>query len=60
MSYFLSGRLEPNAPINVNHVRGECGQGIWQILKFLIKFPRVENERSIKSVKKAATPGEKI
>ena len=37
-----------NAPINVNPVG------------FLIKFPRVGNERSIKSVKKAPTPGEKI
>ena len=36
-----------NAPINVNPVG------------FLIKFPRVGNERSIKSVKKAPTPGEK-
>ena len=34
---------------------GEYGQGagIWQIINFLIKIPRVENERSIKSVKKA-------
>ena len=37
-----------NAPINVNPVG------------FLIKFPRVGKERSIKSVKKAPTPGEKI
>ena len=37
-----------NAPINVNPVG------------FLIKFPRVGNERSIKSVKKAPNPGEKI
>ena len=58
-----SHRRKHYAPINVNPVRGgECGQGvgIWQILNFLIKFPRVGNERSIKSVKKAPTPGEKI
>ena len=32
----------PNAPINVNPVGGECGQGvgIWQILKFLDQIPQ--------------------
>ena len=30
------------------------------IKNFSIKFPRVGNERSIKSVKKAPTPGEKF
>ena len=40
---------------------GSAGKG-WGFDKFenfLIKFPRVGNERSIKSVKKAPTPGEK-
>ena len=41
---------------------GECGQevGIWQILKFFDQIPQMGNERSIKSVKIAPTPGEKI
>ena len=50
------------APINVNPVGGSVGKG-WGFDKFWnfwIKFPRVGNERSIKSVKKAPTPGEKI
>ena len=50
------------APINVNPVGGSVGKG-WGFDKFWnfwIKFPRVRNERSIKSVKKAPTPGEKI
>ena len=34
--------------------------GIWQILKFFDQIPQGTNERSIKSVKKAPTPGEKI
>ena len=54
---------EYNAPINVNPVGGgSAGKG-WVFDKFknfLIKFPRVGNKRSIKSVKKAPTPGEKI
>ena len=31
-----------NAPINVNPVEGECGQGvgIWQILKFFDQIPQ--------------------
>ena len=36
------------------------GWGFDKFLNFLIKFPRVGNERSIKCVKKAPTPGEKI
>ena len=45
---------------------GEGGGGSagnrWRFDKFsnfLMKFPRVGNDRSIKSVKKAPTPGEK-
>ena len=52
------------APINVNPLGGggECGQGVGidKFQNFLIKFPRVGNERSIKSDKKDPTPGEKI
>ena len=36
------------------------GWGFDKFWNFWIKFPRVGNERSIKSVKKAPTPGEKI
>ena len=34
--------LQTNAPINVNPVGGECGQGvgIWQILKFFDQIPQ--------------------
>ena len=56
--------MENNAPINVNPVGGGGsagkGWGFDKFWNFLIKFPRVGNERSIKSVKKAPTPGEKI
>ena len=52
------------APINVNPVGGGGsagkGWGFDKFQNFLIKFPRVGNERSIKSVKKDPTPGEKI
>ena len=50
------------APINVNPVGGSVGKwwGFDKFWNFWIKFPRVGNERSIKSVKKAPTPGEKI
>ena len=51
------------APINVNPVGGGSvgkGWGFDKFWNFWIKFPRVGNERSIKSVKKALTPGEKI
>ena len=36
------------------------GWGFDKFKNFLIKFPRVGNERSIKNVKKAPTSGEKI
>jgi len=59
--------IEVYAPINVNPVGGGGGGGGggkgWGFDKFsnfLIKFPRVGNERSIKSVKRDPTPGEKI
>ena len=54
-----------NAPINVNPVGGggagvrARGGDLTNFKIFFIKFPRVGNERSIKSVKKAPTPGEK-
>ena len=56
--------MKGNAPINVNPLGGGGGSagkgwGFDKFLNFLIKFPRVGNERSIKSVKKAPTPGEK-
>ena len=51
------------APINVNPVGGggvrARGGDLKNFKIFLIKFPRVGNERSIKSVKIAPTPGEK-
>ena len=51
------------APINVNPVGGgsaDKGWGYEKFYNFLIKFPRVGKKRSIKSVKKAPTPGGKI
>ena len=55
--------VQRHAPINVNPVGegGSAGKG-WGFHKLikLIKFPRVGNERSIKSVKKDPTLGEKI
>ena len=53
---------KPYAPINVNPVGGECGQGvgIWQILKFLDQIPQGGKRKVYQSVKKAPTPGEKI
>ena len=52
------------APINVTP-RGGGGREVQarggeNFKIFLFKFPRVGNERSIKSVKIAPTPGEKI
>ena len=57
-------RIEPskfNAPINVNPVGGECGQGvgIWQILKFFDQIPQGGRRKVNQSVKKAPTPREK-
>ena len=53
------------APNNVNPVGGGGGGsagkgcGFDKFWNFGIKFPGVGNERSVKSVKKAPTPGEK-
>ena len=64
-SLCLGFTLWGNAPINVNPVgRGEGGVrarggDLTNFKMFWMKFPRVGNERSIKSVKKAPTPGEK-
>ena len=63
--WLVSNAFCDNAPINVNPVGGGGGNagkgwGFDKFLNFLIKFPRVGNERSIKSVKKAPTTGEKI
>ena len=55
------------APVNVNPVGGGGGGrsagkgwGFDKFLNFWIKFNRVGNERSMESVRKAPTPGEKI
>ena len=50
------------APINVNPVRGECGQGvgIWQILKFFDQIPQGGKRKVDQKCQKNPTPGEKI
>ena len=50
------------APININPVWGECGQGVGisQILKFFDQIPQGGRRKVNQSVKKAPTPGEKI
>ena len=50
------------APINVNPVGGECGQGvgIWQILKFFDQIPQGGKRKVNQKCQKAPTPGEKI
>ena len=56
---------EINAPINVNPVGGggggvrARGGDLTNFKIFFIKFPRVGNERSIKSVKKPPPQGKK-
>ena len=49
------------APINVNPVRGECGQGvgIWQILKFFDQIPQGGKRKVDQSVKKPPPQGKK-
>ena len=51
-----------NAPINVNPVGGQCGQGvgIWQILKFFDQIPQGGKRKVNQKRQKAPTPGQKI
>ena len=53
--------VENNAPINVNPVGRECGQGvgIWQILKFFDQIPQDGKQKVNQKCQKRPHPREK-